>query len=389
MSKKYRKPPKRKWLKLTDFYPVFDDRADYNTNAKSYYDWLARFKKLPKIIVEQINRLLRRQINVENTWSIMLTKDGDWIDLGGDNPCCCDNYTDEITLKANIILSKQLDTYSITIDGNTTTLNVTNGSVIYEDGLWSPDYKNVINKIVSELNSIYTRIKNIEKRVEVVEGDIINIKNEITNIYNLIDEIQNFLNQNFNKLTPGTDYRVTFYNGFSAQDLGITILETNFSISIRFDMGSSQPQYLSCSKCNDLELRHGATITDAPKSWIFGIVFLGDYAHINSFTPVSTSFLNTGNSIWNIQPTSARAKWNVECTISRNVSGQTLLAAANSIGDGYNLELTGYSGDPRTINDQSNNLNFHYGYEMAKRLDATTRSAFLHNVSRETIFEEV
>ena len=43
------------------FAPWYDDRADYNTDAKSYYDYLARNNKLMDAIVWAINYLLRHE----------------------------------------------------------------------------------------------------------------------------------------------------------------------------------------------------------------------------------------------------------------------------------------------------------------------------------------
>lgn len=37
-----------------NFKPWYDDRADYNTNAKSYYDDLARKQKLIQLLAEKI-----------------------------------------------------------------------------------------------------------------------------------------------------------------------------------------------------------------------------------------------------------------------------------------------------------------------------------------------
>ena len=48
------------------FAPWYDDRADYNTDAKSYYDYLARNGKLMDAIIEVINNLSKEQPDNED-----------------------------------------------------------------------------------------------------------------------------------------------------------------------------------------------------------------------------------------------------------------------------------------------------------------------------------
>ena len=44
------------------FRPWYDDDADYNTNAKSYYDFLARFIRQLDYMITLINKLLDENI---------------------------------------------------------------------------------------------------------------------------------------------------------------------------------------------------------------------------------------------------------------------------------------------------------------------------------------
>ena len=132
--------------------PWYDDRRDYNTNAPTYYDYLSNFNHLIKSITELLNRVARRNISVEDTHCIDLTKIGDWIDEGGK----CHSYSDVITLKAEVILS----TYqkAITFDGNKYTLS--NIISCLETGLYSPDYLPLLNHLATKLN------KEISDRIE-------------------------------------------------------------------------------------------------------------------------------------------------------------------------------------------------------------------------------
>lgn len=160
--------------------PWYDDRRDYNTNAPTYYDYLSNFNHLIKSITELLNRVARRNINVEDTYCVDLTKIGDWIDEGGK----CHSYSDVITLKADVILS----TYqkAVTFDGNQFTL--TNIISCLETGLYSPDYMPLLNHLSTKLNQeIHDRIEadkvldaKINKEIEDRKAADTNLQNQIT-----------------------------------------------------------------------------------------------------------------------------------------------------------------------------------------------------------------
>ena len=76
--------------------PWYDDRKDYNTNAPTYFDYLANFNHLIKSIVDLLNRVARRNVKVEDTPCIDMTKINDWIDEGNE----CHTWHDVITLKS-------------------------------------------------------------------------------------------------------------------------------------------------------------------------------------------------------------------------------------------------------------------------------------------------
>jgi hypothetical protein len=146
--------------------PWYDDRRDYNTNAPTYYDYLSNFNHLIKSITELLNRVARRNINVQDTHCVDLTKIGDWIDEGGK----CHSYSDVITLKADVILS----TYkkAVTFDGNQFTL--ANIISCLETGLYSPDYMPLLNHLSTKLN------QEIHDRVEADKVLDAKINKEIT-----------------------------------------------------------------------------------------------------------------------------------------------------------------------------------------------------------------
>ena len=134
--------------------PWYDDRRDYSTNAPSYYDYLANFNHLIKSIVDLLNRVARRNIKVEDTPCIDMTKINDWIDEGNE----CHTWHDVITLKCEVILS----TYkkAINFDGNDYTLS--NIISCLNDGLYSPDYLPFLTHLKNKLNQEIEDRKNAD-----------------------------------------------------------------------------------------------------------------------------------------------------------------------------------------------------------------------------------
>lgn len=147
--------------------PWYDDRRDYNTNAPSYYDYLAHQKFLSNEAIELINRNARRNFYVTDTNSIDLTKIGDWVD--NENPCTSKDwqavvreryyYDDIVEIVADLKVSTQkLD---VTIAGMTQTCP--NVLRVLSDGAYVPDYS--------------AFIADLRNRVSTSEGEINRINN--------------------------------------------------------------------------------------------------------------------------------------------------------------------------------------------------------------------
>lgn len=123
------------------FRPWYDDDADYNTNAKSYYDYLGfRIAQLDAII-DAINKLIKRNIKTNQTNTVDLQKLGDW------------SNDDIITLLANVKVSRE-------------TLNAIE---IRDDGLFVKDLKPLINDLQRQVNEI----KNIQAKHDRVIRKIV------------------------------------------------------------------------------------------------------------------------------------------------------------------------------------------------------------------------
>lgn len=116
------------------FMPFYNDKADYNTSSFGYYDFLARPNYYWRIIMGTINRLLRRDIQVQDTNTINMNKIGDW------------EQQDDTTLDANVKLSKH-------VENNNKLGKLTNAITAYNDGLYSANLIPIVSKLVDALAS--------------------------------------------------------------------------------------------------------------------------------------------------------------------------------------------------------------------------------------------
>ena len=155
------------WTFEGHWQPWYDDRRDYNTNAPTYYDYLAHQKFLSNEAIDLINRNARRNFYVTDTNSIDLTKKGDWVD--NENPCMSKDwqptqreryyYDDIVEIVADLKVSTQK--VDVTISGMTQTCP--NVLRVLTDGAFVPDYSAFIadlrNRVSSAENEI-TRLNN-------------------------------------------------------------------------------------------------------------------------------------------------------------------------------------------------------------------------------------
>lgn len=155
------------WSFEGHYQPWYDDRRDYNTNAPTYYDYLAHQKFLSNEAIDLINRNARRNFYVTDTNSVNLTKNGDWVDK--ENPCTSKDwqptqreryyYDDIVEIVADLKVSSQK--VDVTIAGMTQ--KCPNVLRVLTDGAFVPDYASFIadlrNRVSSAENEI-TRLNN-------------------------------------------------------------------------------------------------------------------------------------------------------------------------------------------------------------------------------------
>lgn len=131
------------------YRPWYDDTKDYNTNAPSYYDYLANEINLEKAQTDAINDLLVRDVDFKDSDEVHVDKLTNW-------------HTDDstphakITFKAHVISSPSSTTQ--TIDG--VDYVTSNGVKILHDGVYAPDYKKVLEKYSADTNSKFTKVTN-------------------------------------------------------------------------------------------------------------------------------------------------------------------------------------------------------------------------------------
>lgn len=156
------------WSFEGHWQPWYDDRRDYNTNAPTYYDYLAHQKFLSNEAIDLINRNARRNFYVTDTNSIDLTKNGDWVD--NENPCTSKDwqptvreryyFDDIVEIVADLKVSAQK--VDVTIAGMTQTCP--NVLRVLSDGAFVPDYTAFIADLRNRVSSAEGEINRINNR---------------------------------------------------------------------------------------------------------------------------------------------------------------------------------------------------------------------------------
>lgn len=148
------------WSLENHYQPWYDDRRDYNTNAPSYYDYLANTNRYLDKLTWLTNRVARRNINVQSTNAIKYTKEYDWIDEGKERGI---NWHDVINLKCELVLSKLVKRLQyLQLDGNYKDLESPNSLVIENDGLYNPDVTNYLLELNKDVRALNAKIDNLK-----------------------------------------------------------------------------------------------------------------------------------------------------------------------------------------------------------------------------------
>ena len=123
--------------------PWYDDRRDYNTNAPTYYDYLANKNNIITTIVDKVNELIVRNLKTEETNTIITQIVGDWLS------------DSELLLKSNVKVSTETKNKLF----NDLTYNLSNALSVNSDGLFVDNYDIVINDIFDIVNDNISKIE--------------------------------------------------------------------------------------------------------------------------------------------------------------------------------------------------------------------------------------
>lgn len=164
MESQAKYPWSTNWSLENHYQPWYDDRRDYNTNAPSYYDYLANTNRYLDKLTWLTNRVARRNINVQSTNAIHYTKEFDWIDEGKERGI---NWHDVINLKCELVLSKLVKRLQYQqLDGQYKDLESPNSLVIENDGLYNPDVTNYLLELNKDL-------RGLNQKLETLKADIL------------------------------------------------------------------------------------------------------------------------------------------------------------------------------------------------------------------------
>lgn len=163
--------------------PWYDDRRDYNTNAPTYYDYLANVNKIPTSEVELINRVAKRNITVDDSQTAELVKKGDWISEGdkGDNGQSSWHYVVNLTCKVKID-----DIRKPTIKFNNKNYNCTNSMRILDYGIYVPEYLPILTDMQADINMLG---KNHTDYVTYNDQQIYNLTTKMEDMANKYQEM--------------------------------------------------------------------------------------------------------------------------------------------------------------------------------------------------------
>lgn len=163
--------------------PFYDDRRDYNTNAPTYFDYLANMNQIPKAVADATNEIAKRNIDPETSDSIELYKIHDWIK---DDPANYVHKNPVIKLRGNVILSPK--GWDVFVNGSKQ--NFDNAIISFhgaKGGLWAPDYLPLIERNITNIDMLS---KNHTEYVAYVDEKIVEFSNKINEMSQTVNEVK-------------------------------------------------------------------------------------------------------------------------------------------------------------------------------------------------------
>lgn len=173
------------------FRPWYDDDADYNTNAKSYYDFLARFIRQLDYMITLMNKLLDQNLEALETNTVRMQKDGDW-----------GKYHIE---KGNVVYDEggsSIEKLSAYVKISKVALNDIEAK---DDGIWSEDFQ-------PKIDALNKRIDDLDAKVERYHNELNNLLNSLTQRVETLENALKKLLQNLAN-SGAWHYNGSIFNG--------------------------------------------------------------------------------------------------------------------------------------------------------------------------------
>ncbi len=295
------------------YAPYYNDMADYNTSAKSYYDYLSKLNYLLDAYRASINQLLRREILTGETTTIKMGQDGNW------------ETEDDITLSAIVKISQLTHDF---VDHSKK--KYTYHNAIWDDGqsdgtggVFAKDFTDEINDLWDNVWDLWNNVKQLWNNVyniyDILSGDWANAENDD------------------NSGGAGGTYSVHMKNSFirtdgdlGGQGIFVDTQDVYSGYNVRISVATRNGS-IGCTSLNNISLGHGDHSNTG--SYIFGLKFNSGRLANCDFSKLK-NIQQFGNSIWNIK--GKGHKWSVYVSAIPNVSGDDVVIACESYGDGNN-----------------------------------------------------
>ena len=198
--------------------PWYQDKADFNTDSASYLEFLGQYRKQLDSMIKLIQQLRERDILVEDTKTIDLTKTGEWDhSLDPEN-----SLVEEIKLKADVILSAmKKDSQLNSLLPKPLVVELSNSLKILEDGLYSADLYDMVKALDNHVQTLIDRVDTADPTgAQVMIGGFEQYKSDLVEQRNQM-QVKNSLvkdDPNITNLTIVTDIHLrTDLNNFSSR----------------------------------------------------------------------------------------------------------------------------------------------------------------------------
>ena len=275
------------WSMENHYQPWYDDRRDYNTNAPSYYDYLANTNRYLDKLTWLTNRVARRNINVQSTNAIKYTKEYDWIDEGKERGI---NWHDIINLKCEIVLSKLVKRLQYQqLDGTYKDLESPNSLVIENDGLYNPDVTNYLLELNKDVRALNTKIDNLK-----------------ADILRAVDEKNNAMQEKMREFENRIDEKIRNINENNHQNENPQVNETKVNELIDNKLTEIKPKVDNINRAVEKIVNNLNTsgATDGTELATFNIISNIAHGNINLYTTenkqgyITTRKVEGENDLW-------------------------------------------------------------------------------------------